>query len=151
MKSEKNTSWLERVEAIVQVLEGSSIGELELAEGDLEITVRRDPGVVLVSGGGTPQRASGVRSVGKAEKATKDVAINAPLTGVYYTASSPSTPPFVNVGDTISVGQVVALIESMKVFNEVVSDVSGRVTAILANNGDVVQKGSAIIRVEPNA
>jgi acetyl-CoA carboxylase biotin carboxyl carrier protein len=73
----------------------------------------------------------------------------APLTGVYYASPSPSAPPFVNIGDVIHVGQVIALVEAMKVFNEIQSEVAGRVVALVAKSGDVVQKGSAILKVEP--
>jgi acetyl-CoA carboxylase biotin carboxyl carrier protein len=79
----------------------------------------------------------------------RSVAVVAPLTGVYYSAASPTSPPFVNVGDNIHVGQVVALIESMKVFNEVTAEVAGRVVALVATNGNVVQKGETLLRVEP--
>jgi len=77
------------------------------------------------------------------------VAIVAPLTGVYYSAASPSTPAFANVGDAVNVGQVVALVEAMKVFNEITSEISGRVVAMVAKNGEVVQKGDVLLRVEP--
>ncbi|GHO44237.1 acetyl-CoA carboxylase biotin carboxyl carrier protein [Ktedonospora formicarum] len=153
MKTEKNMLWLERVEALIQVLEGSSIGELELSEGGLDIAIRRDPGMVLVSTPavtGVAAAVAGVPSASpRAAKADTTLAVNAPLTGVYYSAASPSTPPFVNVGDVIHAGQVVALVESMKVFNEVVAEISGRVTAIVATSGEVVQKGAAMLRVEP--
>jgi acetyl-CoA carboxylase biotin carboxyl carrier protein len=73
----------------------------------------------------------------------------APLTGVYYPSASPTTPAFVNVGDVIHVGQVVALIEAMKVFNEINAEVSGRVVSIVPTSGAVVQKGDVLLRVEP--
>lgn len=149
MKTENHAQWLERVEKLIQVLEGSSIGELELSEGELEITIKRDPGMVLVSAptASGPVAVAGVPAP-RAQKVDTSVAVNAPLTGVYYAAASPSSPSFVNIGETIHVGQVVALVESMKVFNEVVSEVSGRVTALVAKSGEVVQKGAPLIRVE---
>jgi biotin carboxyl carrier protein len=58
-------------------------------------------------------------------------------------------PPFVSVGDVVHVGQVVALVEAMKVFNEVTADVSGRVVSLCAKNGEVVQKGEALLHIEP--
>jgi|SRR5579875_156689 acetyl-CoA carboxylase biotin carboxyl carrier protein len=151
MDREKKFSWLERVEDLIQVLEGSSISELELSEAGMEIIIRRQPGVVMVA---APQAQVAVAALApstgaSAPRRSEGVAIVAPLTGVYYASSSPSTPPFVNVGDTVHVGQVVALIEAMKIFNEVQADVSGRVIAILARSGEVVQKGDPILRVEP--
>jgi acetyl-CoA carboxylase biotin carboxyl carrier protein len=77
------------------------------------------------------------------------IAIVAPLVGVYYASPSPSLPPFVAVGDIVQVGQVIALVEAMKVFNEIQAEVSGRVSALVAKSGEVVQKGEALIRVLP--
>jgi acetyl-CoA carboxylase biotin carboxyl carrier protein len=153
MDKEKNTSWLERVEEIIQVLEGSSVGELELSEGDLEITIRRQPDMVLVSAPTQLIATNGTNGTvvesSRGAREDKSVAITAPLTGVYYSAASPTTPQFVNVGETVQVGQVVALVEAMKVFNEITAEVSGRVTALVATNGSVVQKGEVLLRVEP--
>ena len=156
---EEKTSWLERVEAIIQVLEGSTISELELTEAGTEIIVRRNPGMVMVSSAPTQQAVNvmqngqsgtAVQSVaGPPAKVDKSVAIAAPLTGVYYEAASPTSPAFAAVGDIVRVGQIVALVEAMKVFNEIQADVSGRVVAMVATSGDVVQKGDVLLRVEP--
>ncbi len=153
MDKEKNASWLERVEEIIQVLEGSSVSELELSEGDLEITIRRQPDMVLVSAPTQFIATNGTNGTvvesSRSGREDKSVAIAANLTGVYYSAASPTTPQFVNVGEMVQVGQVVALIEAMKVFNEITAEVSGRVTALVATNGSVVQKGEVLLRVEP--
>jgi len=156
---EEKTSWLERVEAIIQVLEGSTIGELELTEAGTEIIIRRTPGMVMVSSTPTLQTVNVMQNgqsgaavqhtASPPVKIDKGVAIAAPLTGVYYPAASPTSPPFVAIGDIVRVGQVVALVEAMKVFNEIQADVSGRVVAIVAASGDVVQKGDVLVRVEP--
>jgi acetyl-CoA carboxylase biotin carboxyl carrier protein len=82
-------------------------------------------------------------------KQDHSIPIVAPLTGVYYSSPSPTLPPFVSPGDIVHIGQVVALVEAMKVFNEIQAEVSGRVVAMVATNGEVVQKGDALIRVEP--
>jgi len=156
---EEKTSWLERVEAIIQVLEGSTISELELTEAGTEIIIRRNPGMVMVSSAPTQQSVNAMQNgqsgivmqpvAGLPVKVDKSVAIAAPLTGVYYEAASPTSPAFTSVGDIVRVGQTVALIEAMKVFNEIQADVSGRVVTMVAPNGDVVQKGDVLLRVEP--
>ncbi len=151
MDTEKQLSWLERIEEIASVLEGSTIGELILTEGDTEVTIRRNPGMVMTSvptevalpGQATPAGSRATKA------ADKSIAIVAPLTGVYYSAASPTTPAFTNIGDVIHVGQVVALIEAMKVFNEINAEVSGRVVSLIPTSGDVVQKGDVLLRVEP--
>ncbi len=156
----EKTSWLERVEELIHVLEGSTISELELTEGGTEITIRRNTGMVMVSATPMQQAVSGMQNgqvsaiaqqpvASTPAKVDKSVAVAAPLTGVYYEAASPTTPPFVTMGDIVRIGQVVALIEAMKVFNEIQADVSGRVVAMTATSGDVVQKGDVLLRVEP--
>lgn len=152
MSREKKISWLERIEEIVGVLEGSTIGELELTEGDTEIVIRRQPGVIT-SIAAHQQLLVGQTGVHggsnhRAPQSDPGVAVVAPLTGVYYSAASPSSPAFVNIGDIVQIGQVVALVEAMKVFNEITAEISGRVIAMVATNGNVVQKGDVLLRIE---
>ena len=154
-RDEQKVSWLERVEDLIHVLEGSTISELELAESGTEIVIRRQLSMMLVNV--APQGVGGQAAMplvagaggSRAPQEDRTVAVVAPLTGVYYSAPSPTSPPFVSPGDMIHVGQVVALIEAMKVFNEIQAEVSGRVVALAAPTGEVVQKGDALIRVEP--
>jgi acetyl-CoA carboxylase biotin carboxyl carrier protein len=153
---QKMSSWIERVEDLVNMLEGSTIGELELTEAGTEIIIRRQPGLVMVS---TPTQLHSIgqpgvqlapgASAAPAVKEDSRVAIIAPLTGVYYSAPSPSSPPFVSVGDVVQTGQVIALVEAMKVFNEIQAEISGRVSELVAPNGEVVQKGDVLIRIQP--
>jgi acetyl-CoA carboxylase biotin carboxyl carrier protein len=156
-KDAGQSAWIERVEALVQALEGSSVEELELSENDLEIVIRRRPDMVLVAAPsapaatGAPAPARGASAGVPTRTAREDhsVPVLAPLSGVYYAAPSPDSPPFVSVGDVIQVGQVVALIEAMKYFHEVQAEVAGRVTRILFENGAVVQNGDVLMLVEP--
>ncbi|WP_176728882.1 acetyl-CoA carboxylase biotin carboxyl carrier protein [Thermogemmatispora onikobensis] len=166
-EEDRKTAWIERLEQLVHALEGSSVAELELNENELEIIIRRQPGMVLVTAPTvsevvaqpvTMARSQGAakRTVGtgkaasaKSREEERTLPIVAPLSGVYYSAPSPDAPPFISVGDVIQVGQTVALIEAMKSFNEVPSPVAGRVTKILVENGAVVQKDEVLLRVEP--
>jgi acetyl-CoA carboxylase biotin carboxyl carrier protein len=151
---EYETPWIKRVEELIQVLEGSTIGELELTEAGTEIIIRRRPDMMMVT---VPTQQlslthSGIQvaagSGGQRVQEDSGLHILAPVTGVYYIAPSPTSPPFVHPGDIVHVGQVVALIEAMKVFNEIQAEVAGRVVAVVAVNGDVVHKGDVLIRVE---
>lgn len=150
MDKHNQASWIERIEDLVTMLEGSSVSELELTEAGTEIIIRRQPDMVMVAAPmqqvSLGQSASSIART--AAKEDKSVAVVAPLTGVYYASPSPSSPPFVTIGEIVQVGQVVALVEAMKVFNEIQAEVSGRVTAIVAPSGEVVQKGDVLIRVQ---
>lgn len=152
---ERETPWIQRIEDLVQVLEGSTVGELELTEAGTHIVIRRRPDMMMVSV--QAQQAQTDAHLAQATHAVplrpakEDTAVPVvtPLTGVYYAAPSPNDPPFVTPGSMVAVGQVVALVEAMKVFNEVQSEVAGRVREIVAVNGEVVQKGDALLKVEP--
>jgi acetyl-CoA carboxylase biotin carboxyl carrier protein len=145
---EKKMSWVERVEAVMSMLKGSSIEEIELTEGELKILIRRSPGnIIAVRALQQMDVQQGNTLVPRSTNRTLDM--RSPLTGVYYAASSPTSPPFINVGDSITVGQTIALIEAMKVFSEIPSEVSGRVVAIKVQNSDVVKKGDVLFQVEP--
>jgi acetyl-CoA carboxylase biotin carboxyl carrier protein len=153
---EHETPWIKRVEELIQVLEGSTIGELELTEAGTEIIIRRRPDMMMVSvptqqlsltHSGMQTAPGGV--IDQPAPEDHNLPILVPMTGIYYIAPSPTSPPFVHPGDIVQVGQVVALIEAMKVFNEIQSEVAGRVVELVAKNGDVVHKGDVLIQVEP--
>jgi acetyl-CoA carboxylase biotin carboxyl carrier protein len=74
----------------------------------------------------------------------------APLTGLYYSAPSPDAAPYVRVGAQVVVGQVIGLIEAMKLYNEIKSDIAGRVVRMAAENGKLVKAKQALIEVEPS-
>jgi acetyl-CoA carboxylase biotin carboxyl carrier protein len=153
---EREEPWIKRVEELITMLEGTTIGELELTEAGTEIVIRRRPDMMMVSMPAQQQhpvqpgiQLSEATTAPKKPKADPGIPIVAPLTGIYYSSPSPTLPPFVSPGDIVHTGQVVALVEAMKVFNEIQSEISGRVVALVAPNGEVVQKGDVLIRVEP--
>ena len=78
------------------------------------------------------------------------IAIESPMVGTYYSASSPDSDPFVKVGGTVSDGSVVCLLEAMKIFNEIKSEISGTVEQILVENGDAVEFGQELMLVRPS-
>ncbi len=82
-------------------------------------------------------------------RAATTVALESPMVGVFYRSASPEDPAFVKVGDIVKVGQTIGLIEAMKVYSEVPSEVAGRVTEIAAESGKLVQQGQPLIFVEP--
>ena len=82
-------------------------------------------------------------------RAATTVALESPMVGVFYRSASPEDPDYVKAGDLVKVGQTVGLIEAMKVYSEVPSEVAGRVTEIAAESGKLVQQGQPLIFVEP--
>ena len=92
----------------------------------------------------TPAAAAGGRSV-----APSRPSIKAPLTGIWYGSPAPGSAPFVEVGREVAVGQVVGLIEAMKLFNEIKSDLAGRVVRVVPESGALVKAKQPLIEVEP--
>ena len=148
-----------RVKALAEALEGSDVGELELTEGGTRIHIRRRLEAVVIQ---QPAERAPVTSHPRRRRAQSEsttvpsgaapdptIAIVAPLTGVFYASPSPSSPPFVEVGEPVQHGHIVCIVEAMKVFNEIKAEVSGMVTAVVAQSGQLVQKGDALIRVKP--
>jgi len=152
-------SLVSRVKALAEALEGSDVSELDLTEDGLRVVLRRsvEPTVtlapatqtVVARNGRAPSRRRSENAVPTEQApAPIGIAVVAPLTGVFYISPSPSSPAFVEIGDTVQAGQVVCIVEAMKVFNEIKSEISGTVLAIVAQNGQLVQKGEALLRVQ---
>ncbi len=127
--------------------------ELEVRKGDLRVKVSRDaapapaaPTLAELSAAAPPPAPPASRDAGPAKAAAKTV--NAPLTGIFYRSPSPQSPAFVQAGGVISAGDVVGLIEAMKLFNEVRATVAGRVRRIVAENGQLVRAHQPLIELE---
>jgi acetyl-CoA carboxylase biotin carboxyl carrier protein len=97
---------------------------------------------------GAPGGASGSPGTPAVEPAGRP-SVRAPLTGIWYSAPAPGTPPFVEVGREVAVGQVIGLIEAMKLFNEIKSDLAGRVVRVVPDSGSLVKAKQPLIEVEP--
>ena len=80
---------------------------------------------------------------------TSAIEIKSPMVGTYYASSSPDTPPYVSVGDKVTTGQVICIVEAMKLMNEIEAEVSGRVVKILGQNGKPVEFGQVLFLIEP--
>ena len=140
VRNEESTAWLEGVHDLIAALQDTAVSEVEIRFGDTAVFLRRRPGVELQP----PARDARAPS----EEPARRTAIKAPLNGIFYDRSSPQAEPFVQVGDRVEAGQVVAMIEAMKVFNEIHAELSGRVTAVLVESGDVVQGGQDLIALD---
>jgi acetyl-CoA carboxylase biotin carboxyl carrier protein len=151
--SEETASLLGLIDRLGSLLERSELVELEVESGETGIILRK-PAALIAPGpaaaAGAPTAGTASASAGPAEAAPATTKfVKAPLTGVFYGSSSPGSPPFLTVGQQVAVGQVIGLIEAMKLFNEIKSDQSGRVVRLVAESGKLVKAKSPLIEVEP--
>ncbi len=128
---------------------GSVLEEHRLAEARWEtpewgVVLRRATIPLEAAPGGPPDESYAEEEAAPASKGTP---VSSPMTGVFYGSSSPSAAPFVNEGDAVTAGQVVGLIEAMKVFNEIVAPTSGTVLKIVAASGAVVNPGEPLLYI----
>jgi len=146
------------VDRLAAVLDRSDLAELEVESGGTALVLRK-PVAVAPSPVGTRAAAGDAGPVavgpggqGSAEPAAPPASrpsVKAPLTGIFYTSPSPGAMPYVSVGDHVSVGQVIGLIEAMKLFNEIKSDLAGRVVRIVAESGALVKARQPLIEIDP--
>ena len=157
----EDASLLSLVDRLAVLLERSDLGELEVTAGGTTIILRAPsaieraaavPGSLpAADGAAAPAGATAVPTPTPAPAAAPSAkpSVKAPLTGIFYGAPSPGATAYVAVGDHVSVGQIIGLIEAMKLFNEIKSDLAGRVVRICADNGALVKARQPLIEVEP--
>ena len=141
---------------LIDRFEGSSLTLLHLEEGDLKIRLERalTPGALPASTGSAVSSACGSPSAGSAVSSACSPAsaapaqVKAPLVGVFYAAPKPEEPPFVQVGQEVRKGQVLCLVEAMKMMNELTSPVDGIVRAIHGRNGELVEFDQVLFEIE---
>lgn len=131
----------EGLRRLLRRLEASGVEEIEIVRGSVRLRLRREPGTMMAA---MPEAVPHAP-----DQAVEGLPVLAPLTGVVYTRPGPDEPPFVTVGETVEAGDVVALIETMKLFNEVTADISGRVLSVIADEGTLVQSGQPLLYLEP--
>lgn len=150
---------IDYIEQLAEIVAKNELTEICLEDGDKAITVRKEKEVITQTLQGAPmiqsaapqtQSASASVQAEKEEKASapKGTAITAPMVGTFYKSPNPSSPAFVEVGQSVSKGQVVCIIEAMKLMNEIESEVSGKITQICVQDGDPVEYGQVLMYVE---
>jgi acetyl-CoA carboxylase biotin carboxyl carrier protein len=149
------------IDRLARLLERSDLAELEVEAGGTGLILRKPIALAPVAaataaGAVTAPSASGEGSVtGEPSTAGRDPAttarpsVKAPLTGIFYASPAPGTAPYVQAGGEVAVGQVVGLIEAMKLFNEIKSDLAGRVVRVVPDSGSLVKAKQPLIEVEP--
>ncbi len=141
---------------LVRLLDGSTLSEIDITLGDMRVTVRRK--VVMQRAGshtlevGAPslvQQPSEQSVTPEDDPALEGNVVTAPMVGTVFTAASPGASPFVQVGDFVEPGQVIGIIEAMKVMNEIESEFSGQVARMIAKNQQPVEFGEPLMVIAP--
>lgn len=143
------------IEEMLQLMESRGLVELEMEHQGLRIRLKKaslGPAAQVVEYiAGTPQPAAAPSS-GKQAAAADDgrrVIIKSPMVGTFYRAPAPDAPPFVEIGQEVEVGQVVCIIEAMKLMNEIKSEVAGEIVDVLVESGTPIEFGQPLFAVEP--
>ncbi|MCQ2753830.1 MAG: acetyl-CoA carboxylase biotin carboxyl carrier protein [bacterium] len=138
------------IEKIVEIITKNGLTEISLEDGEQAITIRKDATLcVPVAQTTTPSMTvSAIEEAITEPDPSKGKAIVSPMVGTYYSSTSPENPPFVEVGSNISEGDVVCVIEAMKLMNEIKSEYTGKITQICVQNGDPIEYGQVLMYVE---
>ena len=153
---------IRKVKKLIELLEESGISELEINEGEESVRISRyssvqPPAPVQAAYAAAPSpaaAAAGAPAVKPAEQAEEEEAIpsghvvTSPMVGTYYSAPSPGAKAFVNVGDSVTEGDTVCIVEAMKILNQIEADASGIVKAILVENAQPVEYGEPLMVIE---
>jgi acetyl-CoA carboxylase biotin carboxyl carrier protein len=141
----------EEARDLVKRLEGSTVQRFSVEAGDTKIEIERRAGVVVAEAGGGGGGGTMAEERKDGDSAALDAGhpIKAPLVGTFYRSSQPGAPPFVNEGDTVDAGQTVGIVEAMKLMNQVQADQAGKVSKILAEDGDWVEFEQTLMLIEP--
>jgi acetyl-CoA carboxylase biotin carboxyl carrier protein len=144
------------IDRLEKLLNDSELSELEVEAGQTGLILKKPPAFAEVAGAALPSSQSTVAPPQPQEPAPAEEpgpvyrghVVAAPLTGLFYSSPSPGAEPYVREGGQVSAGQVIGLIEAMKLFNEIKSDISGRVLRIHAESGALVKARQALIEIE---
>ncbi len=155
------------VKDLLQMVSESELSEVKLKDGDFELTIRNGnyskttvssspiiaaqpmqqmaPQPTIVAD--TPAVAAPVAEV---DSTVGLLEVKSPIVGTFYRSASPDKPPFISVGDTISVGSVVCIVEAMKLFNEIESEVAGKIVKVVIDDASPVEYDQVLFLVDPN-
>ena len=159
-----------QIQELIKMINKSNIGELTIEEKGFKLTIKqKEEPVQNVIAAPIPASPVAIPTYSAAPAATQQsptpaaekpraaepaadnlVTIKSPMIGTFYRSSSPGKPPFVEVGDEVNSGKVVCIIEAMKLFNEIESEIKGRIVKVLAEDASPVEYDQPLFLVEPN-
>ena len=143
---------IKEIKEMIQLMNENGLSEFEMEKEGLKIRLKKTTGGVV-----EPSVVYEARSVAaparavegvKETSAAKSASIKSPMVGTYYASPAPDAAPFVQIGAQVEVGQVICIIEAMKLMNEIKSEVRGKITELLVHNGDPVEFGQPLFLVE---
>lgn len=145
---------IRKVKKLIELLDESGIAEIEIKEGEESVRISRysSSAPVPMQQYAAPAPVAAPPAPAAESKAEKPAitghTVNAPMVGTFYSASAPGAPDFVKVGDTVKEGDTVCIIEAMKILNQIETDKSGKVMAILVENAQPVEFGQPLVVIE---
>jgi acetyl-CoA carboxylase biotin carboxyl carrier protein len=149
---------IRKVKKLIELLDESGIAEIEITEGEESVRISRYSSNVapaqmvapapVAMAAPAPVAAAAPAAVAAAEPEEDGYGVTAPMVGTFYASASPSSAPFVQVGDQVNEGDTLCIVEAMKMMNQIESDVSGTVKSIRAQNGDPVEYGQILFVID---
>jgi acetyl-CoA carboxylase biotin carboxyl carrier protein len=155
---------IKQIQELIKFVSRSGVNEVAIEQKDFKITIKTNqaptvvhatvpaqiaPAVVPAAAAPQPVAPTETKASVAAEDDSKYITIKSPMIGTFYRSSSPDKPSFANVGDEVAVGKVICIIEAMKLFNEIESEVSGRIVKVLVENASPVEYDQPLFLVEP--
>lgn len=169
--TESSTMNIKDIESLIKFVQNSGVAEVSLEQKDIKITIRTTHGQMMMASAPSvqhivaapapaPVAASAPAAAASAPPAadkpkagadeSKYITIKSPMIGTFYRTPNPDKPVFVNVGDEIKAGKVICIIEAMKLFNEIESEVSGKIVKVLVDNATPVEYDQPLFLVDPS-
>lgn len=145
---------IRKIKKLIELLDESGISELEIREGEESVRISRNhpvapPTVNYTSAPAAPAAVPASDTMpAESELTVSGHTVTSPMVGTFYRAPSPSSPPFIDVGQKVEVGDTLCIIEAMKMLNQIEADVAGTIRSILAENGQPVEFGQALFVIE---
>lgn len=156
---------LKEIQALIKFVSTSGVDEVEISQKDFKIAIKKNPAQFTTAqittavapqpmaiAAPAPVAAAATAAPVAAEAPTKAdnlITIKSPMVGTFYRTPNPDSPAFVNVGDDVKPGKVVCIIEAMKLFNEIESEISGKIVKVLVDNATPVEYDQPLFLVEP--
>ncbi|SFK25548.1 acetyl-CoA carboxylase biotin carboxyl carrier protein [Methylophaga sulfidovorans] len=149
---------IRKIKKLIDLIQESDVSEIEISEGEESVRISRNQHSAAVSynapapahyAAPAPAPAPAAAPVAETSNTVNEAnAVRSPMVGTFYRSSSPEAAPFVEVGQSVSAGDVICIIEAMKMFNQIEADRSGTVKAILVENGDPVEFDEPLVIIE---